>query len=107
MGNHNPTPWSDAAVCGLCSRELIPLSFTPASTDDEAMGIANRPDVKCPGCGECYQWQDSSGWVPSGRAEGTTRSSVHELTGHALEGHAQTVRGESKKSTVRRTNRLR
>jgi hypothetical protein len=71
MGDH-PIPWSDAAVCGLCSRQLIPLSFTPASLDDDAMEIANRPDLKCPGCGERYQWQDSAGWVPSVSDDGVS-----------------------------------
>jgi len=107
MGDHNPTPWSDAVVCGLCSRALIPLSFTPASMDDDAMGIANRPDLKCPGCGGSYRWQDSSGWVPSGKAEGITRPIVHEPTGHALRGHPKSVRGGSKKPTARRPDRRR
>jgi hypothetical protein len=32
--------------------------------DDGSKGIASRPDLKCPGCGQCYQWEDSAHWVP-------------------------------------------
>jgi uncharacterized membrane protein len=26
--------------------------------------VASRPDLKCPGCRQLYQWQDSTHWVP-------------------------------------------
>jgi hypothetical protein len=64
MSNRRSTPWNDHVRCGLCSRQLIPVSFTRWSMDDGANGLASRPDLKCPGCGQCYQWEDSAHWVP-------------------------------------------
>ena len=98
MSNNRPTPWGDAVVCAMCGWRLLPLSLTPA---DEAMGIANRPDLKCPSCGQCYQWQDSSGWVPSDSAERLASASVHELTGYSSEGHARWVRSAPAKASRR------
>jgi hypothetical protein len=56
-------------VCAVCGRRLMPLSFSPASIDDESLGVVNRPDLKCPRCGQCYMWQDSVGWGPVAAVE--------------------------------------
>jgi hypothetical protein len=78
MGNDWPTPWNDPVVCAVCGRRLLPLSFSPASIDDESLGVVNRPDLKCPRCGQCYMWQDSAGWgpAPSVELQGRQREGV-------------------------------
>jgi transcription elongation factor Elf1 len=57
MGKERPTPWSDALMCAACGRLLLPLSY-------DFRVDTNRPSLKCPGCGQCYEWRDSAGWVP-------------------------------------------
>jgi hypothetical protein len=100
MSNHQSAPWGDAVVCAMCGWRLLPLSLTRASMDDEAMGIANRPDLKCSSCGQCYQWQDSCGWVPTGNSECAASSDVYELAGYAVEGHGRRVRSAPRSGPV-------
>jgi hypothetical protein len=66
MGNDPVLPWSDAVVCNGCGHKLMPLSYSSPPTDTNPARVENRPDLKCPGCGQCYQWQDVAGWTPTG-----------------------------------------
>lgn len=63
MSRNLPKPWSDAITCAACDRRLLPLSYT-LPLDDDLPGAESRPLLKCPGCAQRYQWQDSAGWVP-------------------------------------------
>ncbi len=45
-----------------------PLSYDQAARDDDSGGVIPRPALKCPGCGEMYEWKDSANWVPYGTA---------------------------------------
>jgi hypothetical protein len=106
MSDDWPTPWGDAVTCAMCGWRLRPPRLTRASMDDEATGIANRPDLKCPSCGQCYQWHPS-GWLLTGNTECVASSDVYALTGHALEGRPLRSRHAPEKSTARGTDRLR
>jgi hypothetical protein len=107
MSNDWPAPWGDAVTCAMCGWRLKPPRLTRASAGDEAMGIAKRPDVKCPSCGQCYQWQDSCGWVPTGNTDCVATPEVYELTGHALRRPTRKVRSAPEKSTAAGTHRRR
>jgi hypothetical protein len=74
-------------VCAMCGWRLLPLSLTPTTPDGQSSASANRPDLKCPSCGQCYQWQISCGWVPTGNTECVASPDVYELTGYVVEGH--------------------
>jgi hypothetical protein len=91
MSNKPPLSWDDAVVCAMCGWRLLPLSLMPPPRDDEAERIVDRPDRKCSSCGQCYQWQDSYGWVPTGNTECVASSDVYQLTGNALAGHPRIV----------------
>ncbi|MGH7722315.1 MAG: hypothetical protein ACRENL_05695 [Candidatus Dormibacteria bacterium] len=45
-----------------------PLSYDQAARDDDSGGVIPRPALKCPGCGQMYEWKDSANWVPYGTA---------------------------------------
>jgi len=96
MSDDRPTTWCDAVVCAVCDRRLIPLSYARASTGDETMGIANRPALKCSGCGQRYQWQDSSGWAPVDPSSGEAGTAVH------LVGQARRVRRRAPSGSQRK-----
>jgi hypothetical protein len=59
-------PWSDAVVCPLCERRILPLSCASVEVDDTRWEEEDRPDLKCAGCGQWYQWHGSAGWAPLG-----------------------------------------
>jgi hypothetical protein len=64
MSNTHPE-WSDDVKCGICSHLLLPLTFRRSTVSDEiTRNVGIRPDLLCPGCGQRYQWQDSTHWVP-------------------------------------------
>jgi hypothetical protein len=63
MSSNHPQ-WSDEVKCGICSRLLLPLTFRRSFVNDGSRYAASRPDLKCPACGQRYQWQDSTHWVP-------------------------------------------
>jgi hypothetical protein len=98
--------WDDAVVCDMCGWRLLPLSLMPAWPDD-ATAIANRPDLKCSSCGQCYQWQDSCGWVPTRSTECVASPDVYELTGRVVEGHPRGRRSTPGQPVVLGDDRLR
>jgi hypothetical protein len=61
----------------------MPLSYT-SPTDDDPVRVESRPDLKCPGCSQCYQWQEFAGWAPVGFPTTMTRftaQSAHRSNG--------------------------
>jgi predicted RNA-binding Zn-ribbon protein involved in translation (DUF1610 family) len=56
------TPWNDAVVCASCDRKLLPLSYLIPPHDDPRG--PERPNLKCPSCGQQYRWRGSAGWAP-------------------------------------------
>lgn len=64
MSDDRGTPSGGAVVCAVCSCTLLPMSYALSLVDDPS-GVDYRPHLKCIGCGQQYQWQDSTGWVPS------------------------------------------
>ena len=70
----------------MCGLRLVPLSFAPASSADVAMGIENRPELGCPGCGQCYEWLDSAGWGPVDSLRDPVASMAHRRAGPLLVG---------------------
>ena len=65
----------------------MPLSYTSPPSDNDPSRMENRPDLKCPGCGQCYQWQDFAGWAPMGfpttMSDRDAETSDTEDRGHA------------------------
>jgi uncharacterized protein with PIN domain len=57
-------PWNEATTCTECGRGLLPLSYTIPPHDDPRG--PDRPNLKCPGCGQTYRWQGADGWVEVG-----------------------------------------
>jgi uncharacterized protein with PIN domain len=64
MSNEPPTPNEAPSVCSACGRRLMPMSFEPVSTDSDPVGVEDRLDLKCPGCGQGYQLADSASGTP-------------------------------------------
>ena len=58
MGDSNGRP-DVTAACTACGQPLMPLSYERPETDQ----AANRPNLKCTGCGKRYRWVDNAGWV--------------------------------------------
>ncbi len=54
MDKDMPTCWGTAVVCGACGRRLLPLSYT-VSLHDDPSGVEYHPNLRCAGCGQCYQ----------------------------------------------------
>jgi hypothetical protein len=99
--------WSSAVVCAMCGWRLLPLSLAPGSPDDRSAASADRPDLKCPSCGQCYEWQTSCGWVPTGNTECVASPDVYELTGHVVERRRRWRRSTPEQPIVVRDHRLR
>jgi hypothetical protein len=107
MSKNRRMLWSSAVVCAMCGWRLLPLGLAPGSPDDPSAASADRPDLKCPSCGQCYQWQTSCGWVPTGNTECVASPDVYELTGHVVERQQRRRRSTPEQPIVLRDDRLR
>jgi hypothetical protein len=102
MGNEPVLPWSDAVMCDGCGHKLLPLSYSSPPTDNGAARVENRPDLKCPGCGQCYQWQDFAGWAPAGFPTTMSPDPRSAISAKALRGRAPTMDRQRARPAIRR-----
>jgi hypothetical protein len=102
--NSRPSRWFDAVTCGACGWRLLPLTYPRTQTRD-AGGSDFGPHVKCSGCGQCYEWRGSAGWVPPAtgdRAHERRHLDLEELVGHAARRRRT---AEALEETIRRGDR--
>jgi hypothetical protein len=102
MGNEPVLPWSDAVVCDGCGHKLMPLSYTSPPTDTNPTRVESRPDLKCPGCGQCYQWQDFAGWAPAGLPTTMSPDRRSAISAKSLRERVQMMDRQRARSTGRR-----
>jgi uncharacterized protein with PIN domain len=61
MTDEGPSDKDRAQMCAACGSTLIVMSY--GTLPDEDPRGADRPNLKCVGCGQRYLWR-GDGWEP-------------------------------------------